>query len=503
MNSPFTDILHTNAVPSDSECDDIRGLLEAQRKELTEATKEVIRLQALVEEATKTRDKLQEFIDAHLALVSPARRLPEDIIRGVFMEALPSTRNAALVSDEAPLLLCQICASWRQIALTTPRLWAAIHIVVPTQKQMHQLTRMVNTWFTRSGTVPLEITMVSSRKGDPTCDLSSLTSILGAASRRWKDIRLYVYNDHFMPFLTSLSLEDVPLLQTLFLGLSVPASYTESGAPRLQILATQSLQSVTIPGSEYYLQSSVAWRFLRNLTITWYGGDPPSYKTVLSILEQCPLLETCEVPVTGRCDPGNGFSLPHLSHLSISDDGASPVDAPELFRKILLPTLRSFHSGMSRFPRVSKECLFPSTGTLECLSVSIIYLRSTFLLLALERMPFLQELRISQDPVTDEMFGHPDAHFLDRLSPSLRNCLCPRLRRLELSHFLVVSDETLLEFIQGRTGGKIRDGVTRLSHFVCTMDRPMQRDIKPDLQDAIADGLTVDLQYLVGRAEFY
>ncbi|KAJ7124115.1 hypothetical protein C8R43DRAFT_1135695 [Mycena crocata] len=498
MESPFADILYTNTVPSDSECDDIRDLLEAPLKVLTEARKEVTRLQALVEVATKRRDKLQEFIDAHLALVSPARRLPEDIIRGVFMAALPSTRNAALVPDEAPLLLCQICASWRQIALTTPRLWASMHIVVPTQKQMHQLTKMVNTWFTRSGTVPLAITMVSSRTGDPTGDLSPLTSILGAASRRWKDIRLDVYSDYFMPFLASLSPEDVPSLQTLFLGLSVRASYTESDPPKLQILATQSLQSVTISGSEYYLQSPVAWGLLKNLTITWYGGGSPSYKTLLSILERCKLLETCEVFVTGPCEPTTSFSLPHLLHLSISGDGAFPVNAPELFGKLHLPALRSFHSGMIESPRDLTECLIPSTATLECLSVSIRQLRSTLLLAALGSMPFLQELRISQDPVDETTSRRPDLHFLDHLIPSLENCLCPHLRRVELSRFLA-SDDTLLAFVQGRTGRQLPNGVARLSHFVCTLFRPMQRAIEPDLQDAIANGLTLDLQYRAER----
>ncbi|KAJ7845498.1 hypothetical protein B0H14DRAFT_2193944, partial [Mycena olivaceomarginata] len=61
------------------------------------------------------------------AAVSPVRRLPEDIFRGLFIAALPSTRNCALSADEAPFLLCRICRSWRAIARTTPCLWASIH----------------------------------------------------------------------------------------------------------------------------------------------------------------------------------------------------------------------------------------------------------------------------------------------------------------------------------------------------------------------------------------
>ncbi|KAF8975690.1 hypothetical protein BDQ17DRAFT_243512 [Cyathus striatus] len=32
---------------------------------------------------------------------------------------------------EAPMLLTRICSSWRRIALSTPRIWSAIHIVLP------------------------------------------------------------------------------------------------------------------------------------------------------------------------------------------------------------------------------------------------------------------------------------------------------------------------------------------------------------------------------------
>ncbi|KAF8157341.1 hypothetical protein K438DRAFT_1479009, partial [Mycena galopus ATCC 62051] len=65
------------------------------------------------------RDQLEDFIDAHMALVSPVRRLPDEVMQEVFLATRPSTRNPALSSDEAPLLLCRICRSWRVIAITT------------------------------------------------------------------------------------------------------------------------------------------------------------------------------------------------------------------------------------------------------------------------------------------------------------------------------------------------------------------------------------------------
>ncbi|KAJ6460840.1 hypothetical protein C8R47DRAFT_937709, partial [Mycena vitilis] len=139
MNSPFHDILHTNAVPSYEECDTIRKLLEAPQNELALITEEISRLQFLIDEAVDKRRQLQQFVDAHLALVSPVRRLPDDVIRRIFVATLPTTRNPPMSSDEEPLLLCRVCKSWRAVALATPRLWAALHIVVPRPSRLARL----------------------------------------------------------------------------------------------------------------------------------------------------------------------------------------------------------------------------------------------------------------------------------------------------------------------------------------------------------------------------
>ncbi|KAJ6548629.1 hypothetical protein B0H19DRAFT_952317, partial [Mycena capillaripes] len=159
MESPFEDILHTNTVPSDADCDVIRNLLQIPRNEVADLTEEIARLQALVDETVRKRDGLKEFIDAHVALVSPARRLPEDILQGIFLATLAPTQNSTLNPADPPVLLCQVCRSWRAVALTTPRLWASIHIVVPVPSKLPQITETVTAWLERSGSVPLDISL--------------------------------------------------------------------------------------------------------------------------------------------------------------------------------------------------------------------------------------------------------------------------------------------------------------------------------------------------------
>ncbi|KAJ6494594.1 hypothetical protein DFH09DRAFT_946720 [Mycena vulgaris] len=81
MESPFQSILFTNAVPSDGDCARIRELLTSPRKQVADLTQEIDEIQNQLDGLTQRRDELNQLIDAHLSLVSPARRLPEDIVR--------------------------------------------------------------------------------------------------------------------------------------------------------------------------------------------------------------------------------------------------------------------------------------------------------------------------------------------------------------------------------------------------------------------------------------
>ncbi|KAJ7025718.1 hypothetical protein C8F04DRAFT_967303 [Mycena alexandri] len=131
MNTPFEEILNTNTVPSDVDCQRIRELVTGPQTEAAKITDEIQRLQSLICELAKKRDALNHFIDPLVALISPARRLPDDVVVEIFTASLPSDRNAVIDGAKSPLLLCHICRAWRNLAISTPRLWTSLHIVAP------------------------------------------------------------------------------------------------------------------------------------------------------------------------------------------------------------------------------------------------------------------------------------------------------------------------------------------------------------------------------------
>nr|GAT43761.1 predicted protein [Mycena chlorophos] len=92
--SPVQHILHNNIVPSDDEMDAIRDFLVPKRAQLEQL--EVSRLGALLAAVVASRDELQELISDHEPLISPLRRMPDDVLRLIFLKTLPlAEKNGA------------------------------------------------------------------------------------------------------------------------------------------------------------------------------------------------------------------------------------------------------------------------------------------------------------------------------------------------------------------------------------------------------------------------
>ncbi|KAJ7677722.1 hypothetical protein DFH06DRAFT_1465627 [Mycena polygramma] len=504
MQSPFENILHTNHAPSDAERDNIHDLVNGWRKKLSHFNAEIAGLQSLIDVATRQRDELRQCIDAHLALVSPARRLPDDIIREIFMVAVPPGRNSSLSANEAPLMLCHICSSWRGIGFSTPRLWASVHIVIPAPFRVPRLIDMATTWLQRSGVVPIDVSIAYSLEADPHCGISLLMSALVVLAPRWRHMNFVMAN---YDYLASISSNNVPLLQTM--TFEVKPDSNDIPQEALELLATESLRRVELPANRSLFSSkSLSWGTLRHLKITMYRQLVPHHAEVLRILRQCPLLETCELPVTGRLSQHEPLSLPYLRRLSVAN-ARTPPDAPHFIGSLILPALSTFHCSDRISPGkiIPSRSLFPSAAFLQCLWVNIRYMSTAVLLAALAEFPTLQELHILQEPVRDADAG-PDSDFLAHLIPSETHIavVCPLLQHLALENFSAVSNETLVQFIQSRTvslPGYVQakhcghfETVVPLSRFSCSFRRLLDRDIVPELQDAIAAGLVLELEYL-------
>ncbi|KAJ6470757.1 hypothetical protein C8R47DRAFT_1148184 [Mycena vitilis] len=503
MESPFEDVLHTNVVPSDSERRGIHELLVSSQRQFDELTEELTRLDAIRSEISRKRRELQQFMEVHLTLLSPMRRLPEDLVRAIFMACLPSARNPAISSKEAPLLLCQICRSWRGIALATPRLWAAIHIVIPKASQLQCLLEQVSAWLKRSGTVALDISVVFSRTSDGDDRISPLLLSLVEVSRRWRslEIGLHRHLGAGSPLLALTSM-DVPLLETV--NIPLKENPIESDFTSMTFLATPSLRNLTLPGSETCHKNPVRWHTLTDLKITLnrYRRHYLTSGTALVILQQCTSLQTCDFQIfdsmsdQASLPPTEDVFLPHLTHLAIERKSKSAHNT--LFGCVTLPNLRSLSfTSHDKVTGPNLRQLLPSTPSIQSLSIHLTRLKSDTLLDVLSTMPHLKNLEIFQEPCNgepnpDSGYIRPDPLFLDRLTLTSNPDICPLLESIKLRSVYAATDETLLQFVSSRT-----PPTGRLTRVTVAFTHSMVVDILPHLECAIACGLVIALNYPV------
>ncbi|KAF8156196.1 hypothetical protein K438DRAFT_1942897 [Mycena galopus ATCC 62051] len=91
----------------------------------------------------------------------PVLSLPPEIVAEIFTNFLPSyPERPPHVGIFSPLLLCQICGPWRQIALTTPWLWRAVSIELHDRENRETVAwklALLETWLSRSGACLLSI----------------------------------------------------------------------------------------------------------------------------------------------------------------------------------------------------------------------------------------------------------------------------------------------------------------------------------------------------------
>ncbi|KAH6912055.1 hypothetical protein BKA70DRAFT_1266415 [Coprinopsis sp. MPI-PUGE-AT-0042] len=116
--------------------------------------------------ATRARiAKIRQELDAELEiercyelLISPTRRIPEDILQEIFFHCLPEKLNECQPSvDKAPLLLCLVCSRWRSVAISTAGLWKSIFIEGPENHQRRRHLRWVDPWLQRSCEASLDV----------------------------------------------------------------------------------------------------------------------------------------------------------------------------------------------------------------------------------------------------------------------------------------------------------------------------------------------------------
>ncbi|KAF8214083.1 hypothetical protein K438DRAFT_996183 [Mycena galopus ATCC 62051] len=97
------------------------------RAHLAEIDEEIIQQGQVLRQLHASRLLVQSQLDS--ILVYPVLTLPVEITAEIFLHCLPD-KNAKVSLIHAPFVLLKVCTRWRDIALSTPRLWATLDVNV-------------------------------------------------------------------------------------------------------------------------------------------------------------------------------------------------------------------------------------------------------------------------------------------------------------------------------------------------------------------------------------
>ncbi|KAJ6493821.1 hypothetical protein DFH09DRAFT_1206945, partial [Mycena vulgaris] len=468
------------------------------------------------------RRGLVRYVEAHKALISPARHLPLDIIQKIFVACIPTHRNCVMSASEAPVLLGRICSSWRAISLSTPRIWARLHIVEPQypynttssplfDEKWAQRLQTTKTWLGRSGQCPLsislEINTVDEAPSSPETDPRRFLLTLLAFAARWQHIQFVGPPALFAEILVHLTEMDVPILRSL-------ALLQRGGYPPFKsiswdsfgILRGRGISSFPISGNHFIVPDlPLRWD---QLTALSFLGPPGAYKslissgTALQTISKCPALRSYKLTLYDYPNGQIQANCPTIEHLSLQTLELYCVGDPvpiskALLGRLALPQLRNFAlRGDTTGPEVANihDVLHLSSFLVSSMRLEYFQLDTHGL-----SKPALLEIIPSLAPTVKQLqlFAVTrgwaascfDDEILSVLTPTtgLSPC-CPVLQDLYL-YCSMVSDAAVLRFITARMA------VPRLKRVKIQFHREMEHDILPDLQPFIETGLNVSITH--------
>ncbi|KAJ7442995.1 hypothetical protein FB451DRAFT_1057190, partial [Mycena latifolia] len=448
---------------------------------------------------------LSAYVDAHKALISPVRRLPLDIIQEIFTACIPTHRNCVMSALEAPVLLGRICSSWRYICLSTPHLWARLHIVEPQrpynasylfdtkQDQRLETTKM---WLGQSGNYPLSISLQSTHDRHLVSHNELIRTLLPFASR-WQHISFTALPSS-LRIVSHLTEADVPMLKSV--SIKEPFGYGDYDIrwDSFGFLRAPQICSLDFEGGSFSpLELPLPWSGLVHLSFTKPRPTPTdgflTSETALEILSRCPQLRSCGLYIQDPDDiVSSGLEDPilELSFLHTFDLAYGTVQAASrLFGWVSFPHLRNLKlRGRSDDENMPYVRFLATAPLIEKLDITDEQLSKLFLASFLRELPpTLRELNISKD--FSSYYENPsfDDEILDSFIPSVDfpSPCCPGLQALEIRYSCAISDKALLRFLKSRT----------LKRVVICFDRVMELDIRPELQSLVQNGLHLELAY--------
>ena len=509
MEEPqFVRFLQTNDVPSEDIVREVTDFRAIARQDLAYVDTELQRLRKLLDQAQRQRAQIVDVIDTYSIILSPIRRIPDDVLHEIFSYCLPTNRNPVISPSEAPLILTQICRSWRSVALSCPLIWARIHIPICYDSDlnsealdeaefhaqnllyyetMERRCEHIQNWLSRSATFPISVSVEypspgwSPRENQTEWEdqiVKKLFETLSPFASRWRDMEIQLPADLYPHIEAFISVESVPSLRNLKISARNRGRSGSGEPPNFSLVHAPGLQSIAIHGWDLsdQLPSPVIWDALTHFC----SEEMFEVKGALDFLKQCPNLIYLQLRLVESEDDfqeRSSIYLPFLRTLRILDT-ENPVASAILFDALDTPCLQWLDyqkpehyeylpGDIGEISKPLTRFLDRSTYALTKVTFDSRVVPRSDLVEFLRPLKHLKHLVLGEEPegpsrsieqCSSYRFG-PRHFCLDLLIPegdvessSALNSeiLLPSLETFESIDICGFSEETLLRFIQAR-----------------------------------------------------
>ncbi|KAK0234325.1 hypothetical protein IW262DRAFT_1488474 [Armillaria fumosa] len=258
--SRMDELLKLNNPPLQAERIQLEGVIIEGREILTGLQERIAQMDAALEVLFDEEMRVERTIESCQTIVRPIRRIPEDIIREVFLTCFGIEGDGKDLLDRnfAPLILSQVYRDWRGIALATSQLWSSMRLDFDQYHNQLACQYLLQTYLLRSATHDITLSIHSSRD----ISKSHLIPVLILSAPRWASLSMSLpYHSLFAFSATRGSLRRLNRLSIHFIG-DVPGLPVGVAKPIFDVFEyAPLLRSFSLKG---------AYRTIQRINVPWF-----------------------------------------------------------------------------------------------------------------------------------------------------------------------------------------------------------------------------------------
>lgn len=353
---------------------------------LQQAQSELQRYDSEILSVNIHRAELLRCILGYESLLSPIRKLPDDVLQEIFLRVCRKNTISGRNDTYIPgLVLSEVCSYWRELAVGARRLWSCFEVFLfdsegtGEEAQSILTTELTKMLLERSGNAPLDVNIYHSwgENSHPIYDL------LAQNAQRLE----HFYLDAYVGTLKSLSpmKGNLPILQSLGIQLIGDSEYSDvidifQDAPLLQDVHLECFAKGVVTTEIKFV---MPWHQLKSLSC--HSLPPHLFSSILSSLDGGQLEElsyrNCGddhvAPVTMPHlrnlyfmlgPPLNNLKCPNLENLRIGNCGSGPIFASSLTFLDTASNIISLHLTNVLIPQESLSSILRAFRRLESLT---------------------------------------------------------------------------------------------------------------------------------------